>query len=60
MRAHGVGTTDPDPNTGKSQFTGRFATMSREQILNDPAVKAAETACRNELPSPQPPSKEPR
>jgi hypothetical protein len=51
MREHGVETTDPDPNTGNSQFGGRFANMSRSQIVNDPTYKAADVACKDKLPS---------
>jgi hypothetical protein len=58
MREHGVETTDPDPNTGKSQFGGRFANMRRNEILNDPTYQAADLACRDKLPSPEPAKKE--
>jgi hypothetical protein len=47
MREHGVELTDPDPGTGKSQFGGRFANVGKDQILNDPTYKAAETACKD-------------
>lgn len=49
MRDHGVELTDPDPNTGKSQFGGRFANADRNQILNDPTYKAADAACKDKL-----------
>jgi hypothetical protein len=58
MREHGVETTDPDPNTGKSQFAGRFANLSREQIQNDPTYKAAQTACQPILDNAQAPQKD--
>lgn len=54
MREHGVEMTDPDPNTGKSQFGGRLANVSRDQILNDPTYKAADAACKDKLPSAEP------
>jgi hypothetical protein len=54
MRAHAIEMTDPDPTTGKSQFGGRLANASRDQILNDPTYKAADAACRNKLPSAEP------
>jgi len=57
MRAHGVDSSDPDPNTGKSQLQGRFANMSRDQILNDPTYKAADAACEGPLRSAQPSKK---
>jgi hypothetical protein len=46
MREHGVEMTDPDPTTGNSQFGGRFASLSKEQIQNDPTYKTAQAACR--------------
>jgi hypothetical protein len=49
MREHGVEMTDPDPGTGQSQFGGRFANVGKDQILNDPTYKAAETACKDKL-----------
>jgi hypothetical protein len=49
MRAHGIEMTDPDPNTGKSQFAGRLANAGRDQILNDPAFQAADAACKDKL-----------
>jgi hypothetical protein len=51
MREHGVEMTDPDPNTGKSQFAGRFANAGKDQILNDPTYKAADAACADKLSS---------
>jgi hypothetical protein len=51
MREHGVELTDPDPNTGKSQFAGRFANVGKDQILNDPTYKAADAACQDKLAS---------
>lgn len=58
MRAHGVDLTDPDPNTGKGQLQGRFANLSRDQIVNDPTYKAADAACEGPLQSAQPPQKD--
>jgi hypothetical protein len=55
MREHNIEMTDPDPNTGRSQFQGRFANANRDQILNDPTYKAAEAACKDKLPSDAPP-----
>jgi hypothetical protein len=49
MREHGVELTDPDPGTGKSQFVGRLANSTKDQILNDPTYKAADTACKDRL-----------
>jgi hypothetical protein len=49
MREHGVELTDPDPVTGKSQFGGRLASASRDQIVNDPTYKSADTACKDRL-----------
>jgi hypothetical protein len=49
MREHGVELTDPDPSTGKSQFGGRLANSTRDQILNDPTYKAADAACKDKL-----------
>jgi hypothetical protein len=51
MREHGVEMTDPDPDTGNSQFTGRLANASRDQILNDPTYKTADAACKDKLTS---------
>jgi len=50
MRAHGIETSDPDPNTGKSQVQGRLANATREQLNNDPAYQAALQACKGKLP----------
>jgi hypothetical protein len=55
MRQHGIQLTDPDPNTGKSQLTGRLAQSSRDQIQNDPTYKAADTACQDKLTTGIPP-----
>ncbi|GAB3849757.1 hypothetical protein GCM10027610_073500 [Dactylosporangium cerinum] len=49
MREHGVELTDPDPTTGKSQFGGRLANATRDQIVNDPAYKSADAACEDRL-----------
>ncbi|GAA3214680.1 hypothetical protein GCM10010532_041280 [Dactylosporangium siamense] len=49
MREHGVELTDPDPTTGKSQFGGRLANATRDQIVNDPTYKAADAACKDRL-----------
>jgi hypothetical protein len=49
MREHGIELTDPDPGTGKSQFAGRLANATRDQIFNDPAYKAADAACKDKL-----------
>jgi hypothetical protein len=49
MRDHGVEMTDPDPNTGRSQYGGRFANLGKDQILNDPTYKAADAACKDKL-----------
>lgn len=51
MREHGIEITDPDPSTGKSQYGGRLANASKDQILNDPTYKAADTACKDKLTS---------
>jgi predicted small lipoprotein YifL len=53
MRDHGIDTTDPDPNTGKSKIGGRLAHATREQINNDPRFKAAQEACKDKLPKGQ-------
>jgi hypothetical protein len=50
MREHGIETTDPDPNTGKSQVQGRLATATRDQVNNDPGYRAALKACKDKLP----------
>jgi hypothetical protein len=47
MRAHGINMSDPDPTTG-NMTTGHG---TRDQFLNDPAIKAAEAACRDKLPA---------
>jgi hypothetical protein len=49
MREHGIEMTDPDPSTGKSQFGGRLANASKDQIFNDPTYKAADVACKDRL-----------
>ncbi|MGI5239353.1 hypothetical protein [Dactylosporangium sp. CA-139066] len=49
MRDHGVEVSDPDPDTGKSHFGGRFANVGKDQILNDPIYKAADAACKDKL-----------
>jgi hypothetical protein len=54
MREHGIEMTDPDPNTGNSQFGGRLANAGRDQILNDPTYQAADAACKDKLPSAPP------
>jgi hypothetical protein len=51
MREHGIEMTDPDPNTGNSQYTGRLANATKDQILNDPTYKAADAACEDKLTS---------
>jgi hypothetical protein len=50
MREHGIETTDPDPDTGKSQVKGRLAGATRDQVNNDPGYKAAQQACKDKLP----------
>lgn len=51
MREHGIEMTDPDPGTGRSQIQGRLATATRDQIVNDPTYKVADTACKDKLAS---------
>ncbi len=58
MRAHGVEMTDPDPNTGNGKLAGRYASMSRDQVLADPTYKAADAACEHLLLATQPPKKD--
>lgn len=58
MREHGIEMTDPDPNTGRSTFQGRFANAGRDQILNDPIYKAAEAACKDKLRSAEKPKED--
>jgi hypothetical protein len=49
MREHAVEMADPDQN-GNLVTGGRFANMDRTQVDNDPAYKAAVTACQDKLP----------
>jgi hypothetical protein len=51
MRGHGIEMTDPDPTSGRSQIQGRLANATRDQIVNDPTYKAADTACKDRLPN---------
>jgi hypothetical protein len=53
MREHGIEMTDPDPNTGQSQYQGRLADVSKTEIENDPGFKAAYPACKDELAQPE-------
>jgi hypothetical protein len=57
MREHGVEMTDPDPTTGNAQYGGRFANLSKTEILNDPTYKTAQAACHSILDNAQPPAK---
>lgn len=57
MREHGVEMTDPDPTTGNGQYTGRFATMSKTEIMNDPTYKTAQAACQSILDNAEPTAK---
>lgn len=52
MRDHGIEMSDPDPATGKSQFQGRLANLSKDQINKDPTFRAAQTACQDKLDAP--------
>lgn len=50
MRAHGIESSDPDPNTGKSTVQGRLANATRDQLQADPGYRAAQEACKDKLP----------
>lgn len=49
MREHGVEMTDPDPNTGRSEYGGRLADADKGEIQNDPVWQAAQAACEDVL-----------
>ena len=56
MRAHDIPITDPElpgagDRPGNMRIEGRFNTMLRDQVENDPGYKAAIAACQDKLPN---------